>query len=97
MGEPFVLSCEPSPRRMASWVFGAPVAGTLTGIAGENTVRARMPELEHLLVGREIGAPVRPMENGADLIGIAIFSIPEGSSFADMTGRIQAALEIEVR
>jgi biotin carboxylase len=97
MDEPFVLACASTPRPMASWVFGAPQPGTLTAIADEHTVRARVPELEHLLVAREIGDTVRPMENGADLIGIAIFAIREDSSFTAMTGRLETALQIEVR
>ena len=97
MDEPFVLACASTPRPMASWVFGAPRPGTLAAIADERTVRARVPELEHLLVARDIGDAVRPMEHGADLIGIAIFAIPEGSSFAAMTGRLEVALQIEVR
>jgi hypothetical protein len=97
MGEPFALTCASTPRRMASWVFGAPQPGTLAAIADEQTVRARVPELEHLLVAREIGDIVRPMENGADLIGIAIFAIPHGSSFAAMTARLEVALQIEVQ
>ena len=97
MGEPFALVCAAVPRSMASWVFGAPRAGTLSAIADAPSVRARVPELEHLLVAREIGDAVRPMEHGADLIGIAIFAIPEGSSFAAMTARLEAALQIEVR
>jgi biotin carboxylase len=97
MGEPFELHRADSPRRMASWVFGAPRAGRLAGIADEATVRAKVPELEKLLIGRSIGEQVRPMENGADLVGYAIFSIPEGCTFHEMTQRLAAALQIEVQ
>lgn len=97
MGEPFSLTCAAEPRRMASWVFGAPAPGKLAAIASEQEVRAAVPAVEHLLVARSPGESVRPMENGADLIGIAIFAIPDESSFDAMTARIGAALRIEVQ
>jgi hypothetical protein len=97
MGEPVDLSCATTPRRIGSWVFGAPRPGKLAAIADERAARARVPEIEFLLVGRRTGEAVRPMENGADLIGIAVFTIPEGSSFADMTARIAAALQIAIQ
>lgn len=97
MGEPFTLSCSSTPRTMASWVFGAPMAGSLASIADERAVRENVPELEHLMIARSIGESVRPMENGADLIGIAIFAIPAGSSFDAMTAKIETALRIKVQ
>jgi biotin carboxylase len=96
MGEPFKLRRAAQPRRMASWVFGAPRAGRLAGIADEEAVRTKVPELEQLLIGRDVGEQVRPMENGADLIGYAVFAIPDGQTFHDMTARLAAALRIEV-
>lgn len=97
MSEPFELHRTSQPQHMASWVFGAPREGTLAAIADEDIMRARVPELQQLLIGRAIGDHVKPMENGADLIGYAIFSIPPGSSFREMTGRLAAALQIKVR
>jgi hypothetical protein len=97
MGEAFTLTCTSRPRRMASWVFGAHRAGKLTGIADDDSVRAQVPELEQLLIGRSLGEVVRPMKSGADLIGYAIFSIPDGSNFDEMTDRLAVALQIEVQ
>lgn len=79
-----------------SWVFGAPRAGRLHALAARADVLAGVPEIFELFVAYRAGDMVPAFEHNGNLLGYAVFDIPDGSSWAEMAARIDVALALDV-
>jgi biotin carboxylase len=83
----------PLVRRGGTFVLGAPEDGVLTGHA-----RAESAPLGfELRFFRAPGDRVRAMRDGGDTLGLAIFSMPDGASYAEWAERAERAAAVRVR
>jgi hypothetical protein len=83
-------------RSCGSWVFGAPHAGRLASIAGEQELRDAVPEVFEYLVNYRLGDDAPEFVHSGNSLGYVLFDIPDRSSYDRVIDRIQGAMHLEV-
>lgn len=83
-------------RHCGSFVFGAERTGKLSNIATLDELRENCPWVRKLVVQRKVGEDVDALVSNADIIGYAIFDIPDGMTWQECSMSILNNLAIKV-
>lgn len=83
-------------RRCGSWLFGSDRAGRLVGISTEKELRAAVPQVFDYLVNYQIGDEVPQFIHSGNSLGHVLFDCPPQSSYREIVGRLQSALQLKV-